>query len=334
MSEVEYSKRLGRLSDAQLQAALDRFDLGMLTIAEPIPFGLFGQNLFVTSTRGAFVLRGCPHYAWQFPTEEFFADLLHERTEVPVPHPYLYEPSTEVFGWSYCIMPRLPGVQLADEQQANRLPIEDRHAIAQALARTLVEAQTVTWDFCGKFDVQRGTIEPMQHPYRAWVMDQIREHLTRAQGYNNNTPASDIEWAENIISTAQNALAAPFQPCIVFEDFKEPNTVVERTADGWRVSGLFDLMTTHFGDGEADLARQVGTYLRTNPPLADEFVSEYLNAKTVESGFAARQQFYMLYDSVLIWTFWQGYAGGFPEDKTLTLEKWATPFVSYWDKYK
>jgi hypothetical protein len=42
----------------------------------------------------------------------------------------------------------------------------------------------------------------------------------------------------------------------------------------------------------------------------------------------------MLYDSVLIWTFWQGYAGGFPEDKTLTLEKWATPFVSYWDKYK
>jgi aminoglycoside phosphotransferase (APT) family kinase protein len=308
--------------------------LGTLTHAEQISFGLFGQNLFLESTRGEYVLRGCPHYPWQFPTEKFFADLLHEQTQVPVPYPYLFEPSTEIFGWSFCIMPRMAGVQLANEAQTKEIPIADRRDIARALARTLVEAQTLTWGYAGKFDVERGTVSPMPQDYRGWVTDQIHEHLARAQGYNNNTPASDIAWAENIIANAQAALASPFQPCIVFEDFKEANVVVERTADGWRVSGLFDLMTTHFGDGEADLARQVGTYLRDNPELADEFVDEYLQHKQIESGFAERQKFYMLYDSVIIWAFWQGYAGGLPEDKTLTLEQWAGPFVAYWENYR
>src|SRR5262249_50206093 len=116
-----------------------------------------------------------------------------------------------------------------------------------------------------------------------------------------------------------------------FEDYKEPNAVVERTDEGWRVTGVFDLMTAHFGDGEADLARQVGMYLRAQPALADEFVDEYLKHKRVEPGFALRQQLYILYDSLLIWEFWQRYAGGFPEDKTLTLEQWASLFCKFWE---
>ena len=52
----EYSKRLGVIEPAQFQAALDRFDLGTFIAAAPIPFGLFGQNVFVTSTRGEWVL--------------------------------------------------------------------------------------------------------------------------------------------------------------------------------------------------------------------------------------------------------------------------------------
>ena len=71
MTVREYSKRLGNISDEQLQSALNYFDLGKFLHAEPIPFGLFGQNLFVTSTVGDFVLRGVPHYDWQFPTEKF-----------------------------------------------------------------------------------------------------------------------------------------------------------------------------------------------------------------------------------------------------------------------
>jgi len=41
----EYSKRLGRLTAAQFQAALDRFHLGTFMYAEAITGGLFGQNV-------------------------------------------------------------------------------------------------------------------------------------------------------------------------------------------------------------------------------------------------------------------------------------------------
>jgi hygromycin-B 7''-O-kinase len=133
MQTREYSKRLGLLSSAQFQAALDRFDLGELIQAEPVPFGNFGQNVFLTSTKGEFVLRGAPHYPWQFPKERFFSQLLHERTPVPVPWPYLLDPGDDILGWSYAIMPRLPGVQLIDPHVQNALGAEDKRGIARAM---------------------------------------------------------------------------------------------------------------------------------------------------------------------------------------------------------
>lgn len=48
----ETSKRLGPISRDQLSRALARFELGDLLTVEPVPFGLFGQNLFVSSSVG------------------------------------------------------------------------------------------------------------------------------------------------------------------------------------------------------------------------------------------------------------------------------------------
>src|SRR5687767_15317798 len=111
---VQYSKRLGPITPAQFQASLHRFGLGTFVCAEAVVGGLFGQNVFVTSTSGRFVLRGVPHYDWQLPTERFFARALHERTAAPVPWPYLLDPATDIFGWSYALMPRMPGLNLSD----------------------------------------------------------------------------------------------------------------------------------------------------------------------------------------------------------------------------
>jgi len=333
MSIHEYSKRLGNISDEQLQRGLNYFDLGKFLQAEPIPFGLFGQNLFVSSTAGDFVLRGVPHYDWQFPTEKFFIEQLHEKTRVPVPHPYLLNPSAEIFGWPFVIMPKLSGLQLADSQIVSSLSIDERRAIAQALAAMLIEIQTLTWDRSGRYDIATQQIEPLRQDYRSWIVQRIRELITRAQSYNVNTTAADSAWAENIIERTALACLTPYQPCLVLEDYKEPNVVVMQEQAAWRVSGVFDFMTAHFGDGEADLARQSGTYLRERPELADEFVQFYLAHKFVQPGFGERQQLYMLYDSLLIWSFWQGHAGGFPEDKTLNLEQWAGPLVAYWGKF-
>src|SRR5215216_3076280 len=162
----EYTKRLGTIEPAQFQAALDRFDLGTFVAATPIPFGLFGQNVFVTSTRGEWVLRGCPHYDWQFPTEQFFAQLIHERARVAVPYPYLLDPAADIFGWSYVWMPRMPGVQLADEKLVAQLSSEDRFGLARAMARTLAELHTIQAEEAGSYEYQSQTIRPFAKNYR------------------------------------------------------------------------------------------------------------------------------------------------------------------------
>ena len=64
--------------------------------------------------QGDYVLRGRPHFAWQFPTERFYARFLREQANVPAPWPYQIDPDTDIFGWSYVLMPRMPGLQLAN----------------------------------------------------------------------------------------------------------------------------------------------------------------------------------------------------------------------------
>jgi hypothetical protein len=119
MASREYSKRLGTISDEQLQAALDRFGLGRLLAAESAEGGLFGQNVLLETTDGRFVFRGAPHWNpageddWQFQKERYFSRLVHEATGgPPVPWPYEVEPGREIFGWGYAIQPRLAGSTL------------------------------------------------------------------------------------------------------------------------------------------------------------------------------------------------------------------------------
>ncbi len=157
-----YSQHLSLISDEQFQAALDRFHLGRLIQAEPIPFGLFGQNVFVSSTQGDYVLRGKPHFWWQFPTEQFYARFLYERAHAPAPWPYLVDPSPEIFGWSHVLMPRMPGLQLADQEVRERLSPSDRLAIARALGENLACMQEANWPGSGRYHAAIDTVEPFE----------------------------------------------------------------------------------------------------------------------------------------------------------------------------
>jgi len=73
---------------------------------------IFADPARTCSSRRQAVSMSCaaPHYPWQFPKERLIARLLHERTRAPVSWPYLLDPSDDIFGWSYALMPRLPGL--------------------------------------------------------------------------------------------------------------------------------------------------------------------------------------------------------------------------------
>jgi hygromycin-B 7''-O-kinase len=71
------------------------------------------------------------------------------------------------------------------------------------------------------------------------------------------------------------------------------------------VSGVFDLMEAHFGDGEADLARPIAEYLNEDAALAGTFFAAYRAHKPLRPGFARRFPVYMLLDRAILWSFFQ-----------------------------
>jgi len=346
----ETSKRLGPISHEQLSRALARFELGDLLKVEPVPFGLFGQNLFVTSSIGEFVFRGAPHGPTQFPTERFFTRLLHERTSVPVPWPYQIDDSCDFFPWSYVIMPRMPGLQVTDRKVRRELSGADLNSIARAMAHNLVAMQQITMPYCARYDPEANIVravpvqdhaewpfnsgygEVRQPPsHRELVTARVRRILERSRLASDRTTATDVEWAQGLIERAQPALAVPFVPCFTMEDYKEGNVVVSRTADGWRVSGAFDFMGCYFGDGETDLSRITAEYFDQKPELAREFLATYLQLRAPRSGFRERFSLYMLLDRLIIWEYVQRHEAEVAS-KMGTLREWTERYVQIADK--
>ncbi len=298
-----YSQRLGVLAPDQFQAALARFELGDFVEAAPVSGGLFGQNVFVTSTQGHYVLRGVPHYPWQFPKERFAAALLHEYTQVPVAYPYLLDASTDIFGWNYLLMPRLQGVRPAD----NQLTGAEQLGIARAMGQNLAQMQTLTWPFAGEYDLASNTIQPFGERYPQWFVADVRRWLALARGHGAATTADDVIWTERVIRDAQSALAVGFQPCFVMNDYNPGNVPVDRVQGEWRVTGLFDLMEYYFGDGEADMMRLMASYLdwgqHRDMRLAHAFGTAYLEARPARPGFAERYALFMLRDRLITWEY-------------------------------
>lgn len=324
---MKYSKRLGEISERQLQRALDRFSLGKFVEAAPIKGGLFGQNLFLTSDKGEFVLRGVPHYSWQFKSERFFAELLHEQTATPVPWPYLLDKSINIFGWEYVIMPKLNGLQLLDDKAGEPSTNIDWEEIAKAQGRMLGEMQKLTWKCPGQYDETDNKIKPFEISFADWVVKRIMEWLTKAQGYNNKTTVDDLRWVRDLLTKSENALRAEFQPCFVMQDYKLGNMVFGKVSSRWEVTGLFDLMESYFGNGEADVSRTFCVYIdKKKPELAYSFLNEYLRSTGKRKGFEERFPIFVLSNRAIIWE-WAQRSNKVWWDKTLTFKQWAEPHI-------
>lgn len=324
---MKYSKRLGEISEEQLQRALDRFSLGKFVGATPIKEGLFGQNLFLTSDKGEFVLRGVPHYSWQFESEHFFAKLLHERTAVPVPWPYLLDKSKDIFGWKYVIMPKLDGLQLLNNKIGEPSTGIDWKEVVKAQGRMLGEMQKLTWKCPGQYNEANNKIKPLESPFADWVEEKIMERLTKAQGYNDKTTTKDLQWVQDLLTKAKNALKAEFRPCFVMQDYKLGNMVFGKVSSRWEVTGLFDLMESYFGNGEADISRTFCDYTENNKPeLAHGFLDEYLKSTEGREGFEERFPVFILLDRTLIWE-WVQRSNKAWWDRTLTFKQWVEPFT-------
>ena len=331
-----YSERLGRIPESKLQQALDLFDLGMLISAQPAGSGLFGQNIFLLSDQGEFVFRGCPHSSDQFLKEKYFIEELHKQTRVPVPFPFRLEESSALFGWSFGIMPRLPGVSpIGGGSRMDCTPGEHKD-IARALARNLREMQRLTYPQSGFFDEATCLIRPVKQGLHKWMADFIHEKVDEAMNANGHTTEADVSWINKIVAELFDRDVAGFVPCFVHADYGAHNATVQRTENGWAVTGVFDFMTAYVGNGEIDLCSPVYQYVESTPEVADVFLEEYFHDESPNSGFRERQRFYSVSLMVSMWAYWQKQKGHVPGDSdgSLSFTDWAHGVVEYWNKFR
>ena len=141
-----------------------------------------------------------------------------------------------------------------------------------------------------------------------------------------SSPA-DVEWVEEVIEQAKDALDNHFQPCFVMEDYKEANVVLTNVQGRWSVSGVFDLMEGSFGDGEADLSRQVSIYVEEEPSLVREFVQGFITNKPLRAGFTERFPIYMLHDRLIVWEYVQRTHTVW-WDEQLPFRQWVERYIS------
>ena len=322
----EYSQRLGVLTHEQLQAALDRFGLGELIAAEAAPGGLFGQNVMLTTSSGAFVLRGNPH-AGQMRHEHHAARVIRERTCVPVPWPYLIEDDPALFGWPYAVMPRLSGVQLADGDVRKQLSPEDRRGIVVAMAECLAELHSAPFDFHGVYDEKADAFVPAELPFAQWFGEWTRWWLQRCRDeeHSDATTDDDVAWVEEILRQAAPALDEPFAPVLVHTDVQEGNVVAEKTDGRWRISGLFDLAETTLSDGEYDLARAYCGY-QARADAGRLYLETYLRQRPARPGWSERFRHYVLHDRLIIWEYGQRNRVWFRPG--MCLREWLEPIVA------
>lgn len=200
-------------------------------------------------------------------------------------------------------MPRMPGHSFSERDWFATLAMDDRLAIAAALGETLANLHAAAAPAAGKFDPDTNAVQPFPDGYGGWIMARIETLLTEVLTYPRYTSEEDAACARTLVAAGRDALAEPYQPCVVMGDYQPGNVTIAGGLGDCRVGGVFDLMILECGDGEADLARLGRMYAFEEPRLARAFISTYLERRPPRPGFARRFAIYLLYDALIIWAF-------------------------------
>lgn len=292
-----YSERLGVINGVQLQAVADRFDLGRVIAAEPAAAGLFGQIVLITTTEGEYAMRGSPHGHGHLTKERHVARLIHEQSSLAGPWPYKICEDTELFGWTYAVMPRLSGSNgfelwnAADDSQ--------RIAVAAACGDALGQLHQVASPFFGPYDDETDAFTSLVD-YPTWVLQRLGHWRDACRAVNALPPDAE-NFIDHLIEDCIDAVAEPFKPVLVHHDFSPGNLNLQQTEDRVVATGVFDLFEAYFGDGEEDLVRMLRT-LRTDEHRR-AFIDAYTAHRPMRPGASHRLALYTLADWLIIWEY-------------------------------
>ncbi|QJC53484.1 aminoglycoside phosphotransferase family protein [Paenibacillus albicereus] len=305
------SPRLGETNGEQLQRMLDRHGLGRLLAWSRTGQGAMNQTLRIETDTGAYIFKGNPLYPGQLEEERWFSEQLATRTKLPLPVPYVMDERTDLFGWSYAIMPCLPGRHLGD------LPDDGGEAGAQAAAEALRQIHAWTEPAFGEYDPRNGRIVPFEGGYFSWLSHRVLYWLKDAARFSD-IGAEDEAWAEGVLRQAELGFAKLQRASMCMGDFKPGNFLLEDEPGGMRLSGLFDLTNGYFGDPLADLPKLLVYYRsRGRHDRAARFLRACTEGMEADRGWEARLAVHLLHQNVLDWGCLKAMgAADWPEERT------------------
>lgn len=258
-----------------------RFGLGRVRRVEPLA-GAGRRNMAIETDAGSWVLRigvapetlGSESHHLEravdvLRRERFFAAAIHETTRLAAPWPYEIDDSCELMDDPYAVMPRLPGVSAWWSEQ------RDWAAIGAALADAAAELHRHAWPARGEWDPSTDDIAAEDTPtadrYRALAED-LTGRLARIE-----EPLDDesSQWIDDQLALMHGA-ADPEPARLVHGDLVIGNVCLCDGADGWAVTGVFDLESARIGDPEEDIVGHLWwSCYGARPEAAAGFASRY-----------------------------------------------------------
>ncbi len=293
-----YSERLGLIEPDQLRDAAALAGIGDVRDAYPGPGGPFGQNVVIETSDGSFVLRGNPHGHDQLTKERRVAAFVAERSSLPVPWPYEVHEDTEIFGWTFAVVPYLPGEPGADLWG----PADDdaRIDLAAATGEALAWLHEAEADFFGPYDAQLDDFVEMDD-FSEWFLRRLDHWRRRCRAVNALSMDAE-QYIDDLIESSVDALDEPFNPVLVHHDFHVENLSFVPDGDGgFEAAGVFDLGSAVLGDGEQDLVRML-RFLHEDAER-EAFVDAYTSEIPLGDDAADRLGLYALADALVFWEF-------------------------------
>ena len=172
---------------------------------------------------------------------------LEGRLSIPTPR---VQAVGEFDGWGYLSMTRLHGEPLVAAWP--RIPVEDRLRLGTDLGAALAALHAVRDPTLGSVRVDWPDFLARQHATA--VERQVRHGLGQ-------------QWLEQIPGFLEGvALGDPAADCLLHTEIMREHLLVEHGADGWSLSGLFDVEPAMVGAAEYEFA-SVGLFFSCGDPL-------------------------------------------------------------------
>jgi len=298
MQARKYSERLGVIEPAQLNAVAEQFDLGVIIDARPAVGGLFGQNVMLETTEGWYVFRGNPHGPGQLTKERRVADLINAQSSLPAPWPYRVCDDPGLFGWTYAVMPMLPGV--CGQDLWSTADAASRQELATSCGRSLAMLHEVTGATCRAYDEQIDDFVPVDGAFTAWWLSRLDETRNRCRQVGALSAQAE-RFIDDLVERNLPALDDSFTPVLVHHDFKAGNLNFLPVGASFEPSGVFDLFEAYFADPEEDLVRMLWTVDTDDERRA--FIAGYTDTALLRDGAADRLELYALADWLLAWEY-------------------------------